>query len=462
MSFIRADRKQVNKEMTEKRLQHFSRLLLYQGKEIERQNMLWNMLGSFIYAAASMVLSFLVMRIAGAEASGVFAVGFSTVGQQMFTLAYYGLRPFQVTDGKAGSGGYSFGEYRKHRRITTAAAFFAAAGFSSWMFFSGAYGMAKAAAVFLLAVYKIIDGWADVYESEFQRQGSLYLTGKSNTFRTILSVAVFLSALFWGKSLLLACGAAVLAQVLGFFLFDSGVIRELSGVDWRVRQGEVRRLFSQGGLLFVSVFLDFYIFSAAKYAIDSRLNDAASGYFNLLFMPTSVIYLVANFVIRPFLTKMTACWEGGERREYLGLLKKLGLIIAVLTVLAVAGAWFIGPFVLSFMEMLLGRAYRGTLSVYRGSFTGIVLGGGIYAFANLCYYSLVVMRRQKRIFVVYLLTAGIAFWAAPALVSRFAIPGAAAVYGLLMGVELLGFGGCVVRELQNGGNDGRRKTGDDR
>lgn len=433
--------------MTEKRLQRFSRLLLYKGEAVKRQNMLWNMLGSFVYAAASMVLSFLVMRIAGAQASGVFAVGFSTVGQQMFTVAYYGLRPFQVTDAGTESGGYSFGEYLEHRRLTSAAALLMAAGFLAFMTCSGAYAAAKAAAVFSLAVYKIIDGFADVYESEFQRRGSLYLTGKSNTFRTALSVAVFLLVLLWKRSLLPACGAAVLAQVLGFFLFDFGVIRELEGVDWSVRQGEIKRLFLQGGLLFVSVFLDFYIFSAAKYAIDSQLNDAASGYFNLLFMPTSVIYLVANFVIRPFLTKLTACWEGGEHRAYLGLLKKLGLIIAALTVLAVAGAWFIGPLVLTLMEMLLGEAYRGTLSAYRGSFTGIVFGGGIYAFANLCYYSLVVMRRQKRIFVVYLLTAGIALWAAPALVSRFGIGGAAAVYGLLMGAELLGFGGCVIWEF---------------
>ena len=55
----------------------------------------------------------------------------------------------------------------------------------------------------------------------------------------------------------------------------------------------------------MSVFLDFYIFSSAKYAIDARMNNAASGYFNLIFMPTSVIYMVANFVIRPYLTVLT-------------------------------------------------------------------------------------------------------------------------------------------------------------
>lgn len=433
--------------MTEKRFRRFFRLFLYKGERLERQNMIWNMLGSFVYAAASMVLSFLVMRIAGADASGVFAVGFSTVGQQMFTVAYYGLRPFQATDAGKESGGYAFGEYLRHRKFTSVAALAMAAGFSAWMVFSGAYGGTKAMAVFWLAVYKIIDGYADVYESEFQRRGSLYLTGKANTFRTALSVTVFFLALLWKKDLLLACVSAMLAQVLGFFLFDFGVIRELYGVDWSVRRGKIWQLSVQGGLLFISVFLDFYIFSSAKYAIDSQLNDAASGYFNLLFMPTSVIYLVANFVIRPFLTKMTACWETGDRRAFLSLMRKIGGIIAGLTVLAVGGAWFIGPFVLSLMEMLLGTAFRGTLSLYRGSFTGIVFGGGIYAFANLCYYSLVVMRRQKRIFAVYLLTTGIALFAAPALVARFAIPGAAVVYGGLMGMELLGFGGCVAWEL---------------
>ncbi len=93
-------------------------LLVYEGEQIEKKNMIWNMAGSFCYAFASMVLSFLVIRIAGEDAGGVFAVGFSAFGQQMFTLAYFGLRPFQITDGGAGLGGYSFGEYRVHRKLT--------------------------------------------------------------------------------------------------------------------------------------------------------------------------------------------------------------------------------------------------------------------------------------------------------------------------------------------------------
>ena len=75
-------------------------------------------------------------------------------------------------------------------------------------------------------------------------------------------------------------------------------------------------------LLFVSVFLDFYIFSASKYAIDAHMNDAASGYFNVIFMPTSVINLAAGFVIRPFLTSLTDCWNNQRFSEFTQKLRR--------------------------------------------------------------------------------------------------------------------------------------------
>ena len=268
--------------------------------------MAWNIAGSFVYAFASILLSFLVMRISGDEIGGIFAFGYSTFGQQMFTVAYYGIRPFQITDGR---GEYSFGDYLGHRILTCALAVLTAFFYLLWTIGTGAYTVQKGLAVFLLALYKVIDGFADVYESEFQRRGRLYLTGKSNTFRTVLSVCAFTGALLAARGrlngedgLLAACLAAAAAQLLGVALFNFSVITRLPGVVWKRERGQIKRLFGQTSLLFVSVFLDFYIFSAAKYAIDANLTDADSGYFNLIFMPTSVIYLVANFVIRPFLT----------------------------------------------------------------------------------------------------------------------------------------------------------------
>lgn len=431
--------------------------LIKTGPDRNKQNMVWNMVGSFCYAFASMVLSFLVMRLAGEQQGGIFAFGFSTVGQQMFLLAYFGIRPFQITDG---TGEYRFGDYLHHRYLTCAAAVLLGIGY---LLVSG-YDMQKTLVIFLLIGYKVIDGFADVYESEFQRQGRLYLTGKSNTFRTILSVSVFLVALTAGNNLLFACTAAVCAQLAGVVLFDIAVLRRLDradgmgsagctddnvcadrmdrplpGVDYSWDKSRMRTLTAATVLLFVSVFLDFYVFSAAKYAIDAHMNDAASGYFNVIFMPTSVINLAAGFVIRPFLTYLTVCWNEHRFEDFARKMRRISLVIAGLSILAVLGVAVLGRPVLGVIELLLGPAYSGKLTVYNRAFGLIVLGGGFYAVLNLHYYALVIMRRQKAIFGIYLVLTVVALWLAPAFVVRAGISGAAWAYLLLMAGMAAGF-----------------------
>ena len=129
------------------------------------------------------------------------------------------------------------------------------------------------------------------------------------------------------------------------------------------------------------------------------MNNAASGYFNLIFMPTSVIYMVANFVIRPYLTTLTNLWTEEKIAEFKKTLVRIAAVILGLTVLAVAGTLVLGKWALSIMELLMGGE-KGTLTVYFGAFAGIVLGGGFYALANLMYYALVIMRKREPCFCI--------------------------------------------------------------
>lgn len=422
-------------------MKHWTHLLMKTGLSLEKENMIWNMTGSFFYAFASMVLSFLVLRIAGEEQGGIFSFGFSTVGQQMFLLAYFGIRPFHITDG---TNQYRFGDYLHHRYVTCTLALLLGAGYLACI----GYSWQKAQIIFLLIVYKVIDGFADVYESEFQRQGCLYLTGRSNTFRTILSVGVFLATLVSGAGLFAACAAAVLGQIAGVVLFDIVVLRELKRVDygWSAKQGV--SLTASSILLFVSVFLDFYIFSAAKYAIDAHLGDAASGYFNVIFMPTSVINLAAGFVIRPFLTYLTDCWNEHRFSDFKKKLLTIMAVIGGLTVLAVGGTVVLGRPVLALLEWLLGKSYSGTLTALWPAFIMIVLGGGFYAVLNLYYYALVILRRQKLIFGIYTVLTVLAAILAPRLTVALGIFGAAFAYLILMIVMAAGFVGGAWFEIQ--------------
>ena len=94
-------------------MNYITSLLYGSDRNIERRNVSWNMAGSFIYALASMLLTIAAVQAAGEDEGGIFAFAFSTFGQHMFMVAYYGMRPFHITDI---SGRYTFGEYLALRK----------------------------------------------------------------------------------------------------------------------------------------------------------------------------------------------------------------------------------------------------------------------------------------------------------------------------------------------------------
>lgn len=407
-----------------------SRLIIgKKSKNPEKRDIIWNMAGSFLYAFASMLLSIAVVQIAGEDAGGVFTFAFTTFGQHMFMMAYFGIRPFQITDT---GGKYSFGDYLGLRLMTCGAALLTGLAYV----FINDYSIEKAAVVFLMVVYKVIDALADAYEAEFQRGGRLYLTGKSNAFRTALSVSVFLVSLAYTKNLVTASLWAVGAQAAGLLVFDVLVIRELPNVEWRSEPGKKQELFAETVLLFCSAVLDFYIFSASKYAVEGCMADRDMAVFGAIFMPTSIINLVAGFVIRPYLTKMSFTWEMGRPRRFLRIQKRIALIIAALTVLAVGGAWILGIPVLS----LLYPNLREGLSQCRPALVLIIFGGALNAYMNLFYYSLVIMKKQRYIFGVYGLVSLMAVLVSTPFVRWGGIFGGALAYVVLTGALMVLFG----------------------
>lgn len=398
---------------------------------LERRNMSWNMLGSFLYAFASMALTMAVVQIVGDEKGGIFTFAFTAFGQQMFTVAYFGIRPYQITDVE---NRYTFGDYLRLRVVTSGAALAIGIGF---VLVNG-YTAEKAWVVFLMVCYKVIDGFADTYEAEFQRSGRLYLTGKSNTFRTLLSVGSFIAALLATRHLVWASAVAVAAQVAGVLIFDVAVIGSLPNIDWNWDKHACQDLARSCVLLFFSVFLDFYIFSAAKYAIDGNLDNAAQAVYGAIFMPTSVINLVAGFVIRPYLTKLSLYWEMRDFRKFGGIIGRIFLVILGLTVLAVGGAALLGIPVIS----LLYGNLREALAACRLPLVLIILGGGFNAWMNLFYYTLVIMKRQRQIFSGYVLVCLVAVVLSPLFVRHGGILGGAVSYLILM-VLLAGYFGVM-------------------
>lgn len=403
---------------------------------MERKNVAWNMIGSLVYAGSSMILTALVNHLIGTEQGGIFGFAFSTFGQQMFLVAYFGMRPLQSTDT---SQSYTFSEYRLARFATCSMAVIFGICYIIFNTLSpsAGYTAQKALVVFLMVLYKVLDGFADVYESEFQRNGRLYLTGQAMAYRTLLSVFCFLGTLAVTRELVFSCVVAVLSQGAGILLFDKRMAESVPGMVFTRTPGRQWKLLQDSFLLFLSVFLDGLIFAMAKYAVDARMTSTDNAVFVAIFMPTSVINLAANFVIRPFLTRMSYQWEERNFVELGTSLKKLSGIIFLLTVIALAGAWAIGV-------PVLGAVSNVELKPYKSGLLFIVLGGGFFAVMNLFYYVLVIMKKQKGIFFGYVPVCILSFFLSFWLVGVGGINGAAFSYMLEMLILMLCFMGQAI------------------
>ncbi|ETP72736.1 hypothetical protein UYO_1338 [Lachnospiraceae bacterium JC7] len=410
-----------------------------------KRDFLWNAIGSLTYAMASIVLAFAVIRIAGADDGGIFGFGFSTLGQQMFIIAYFGIRSFHITDMKKQ---FSFGDYLCTRRLTSLLAVFASFLFVGGQMVMGNYDLHKAFILLLLAFYKVIDGYADVYESELQRQGLLYRTGQSLAFRTGLSVVTLLSILTLTKDLFAAVAAADVMQLFGTYAFSVRVLRQAPEVDRSMVKDNIKSMLGSTVLLFLSVFVDFYIFSASKYAIDAKLNDAASGYFNVLFMPTSFIYLIANFLIRPMLTKLADQFAMKDSEAFKKTSVYMLKAVVLLSIVIIVGALVFGRLGLWIFELILGAGAEGKLVSEYMTFILLIGGGALYAFANVMYYILVTVRKQFLIFAGYVMTAVIAVFSAEPMVRMKGMFGGAANYFMLMGILVILFSVFVLKAVR--------------
>lgn len=397
-------------------------------RNISRRNIIWNMLGSTFYAFATLLLTTVTGNVAGESAGGVFSFAFA-IGQQLLSVSYFGVRPYHQTDV---AGRYAFQDYF-HVRIATC--LFSAAAGIVYLLVSD-FTPAKAAVVFLLICFKMADGFADVYEIEFQRRDRLYMAGKSMFFRTLFSVAAYTGALLMTGSLIFACGIAVLAAAAGVVVFDmvpGGFFRYIRRPDWQKGAMLLRECL----LIFLASFMEYYILNASKFAIEAHVNDSAVYCYTIIFLPNMVINLVAGYIIRPFLTNMVVRWERRQRRRFAAGILKIFAIIAVFAALAQILGYTLGTPVLS----LVGGA---DVSRYRGALLLLVAGGSLYAGETLFYYVLMIFRKQKSLFILYGIVFLVSLAVTGPLVREGGIMGGAAAYFFMMALLFLLFGGYVI------------------
>ena len=420
---------------------------------IKFNDIAWNTLGTVTYAMVSLLLSVVVIKICGIEEGGIFSFGFSTLAHLVFIISFFGIRPMHIVDIKYR---YSFKDYLRFGLKSLSLAILAGVIYVSYRHLIGTYNITKSYLLIILVLHGAIDGFADYFESEYQRVNKLYMGGQSQFFRITFFAASLIITLHITNNLLLAELVAIGIELVMFYLLNISRSRTVFK-NAKLNEGGVKSsmLFIEALPLFLITFLDFYIFASAKISIDANLAidpDKYSGFFNLVFMPTNIIYLSMTLVMKPMLTPLSNAYHS-DKTEYKKILNNTFLFALAVAVLSMVGSIFLGKIYFDLVNIILGGQYEWTRSiiVYDGlSLDYVVLlivmfGGIFYTICTPMYFSIIIENKQKYLLISYAIVAIISMFISKIYVKNEGVIGAALSFVISMFLLFVGI--IVIRAL---------------
>lgn len=405
------------------------------SKNIDRDGVVWNMVGSLLQAFQSVFILMVLTRQLGLVEAGIFTIAYANANL-FLTIGNYGMRNYQVSDVKKEN---SFGAYRCSRWITSAFMVGIAIMYSIVMICVKDYSVKKAIVIILMCIYRASDAYEDIYLGYCQQNGRLDIGAKCLTIRTFLSILTYILVIVLFKNQIYAAISIVIISyaTMTFLIIKLHTIFQMDlNYEWE----RVRMLLKKCFPLFVGAFLSFYIGNAPKYAIDSQLSDEMQACYGFISMPVFVIGLLNSFIFNPLIYKLSYLWNEGKVKKFVRLVLLQTFVVAIITIVCVIGAYIIGVPVLSFI-------YATNLRPYLKELLLLLVGGGFLALSGLLNAMIVILRKENTIAVVYIVVSMLALMFSNPIVRGYGILGASVLYTGLMAVVSICFSFILSYEI---------------
>lgn len=383
----------------------------------------WNTVGVGLWGMVFPVLTIVVTQLAGAEQAGMFSLAFVTALLLMF-VGNYGVRNFQASDLDEE---YSFADYQANRVLTVVIMLVAGITYCKfrgytdqmWLMSLGVY------------LYKAVDALADVYEGRLQQVDKLYLAGISQAFRSAAALIGFSLALLITRNVGVSSIVMAVIAALTFVVFTFPLAQLETPKSRSANAKRVIGLLKQCFPLFVALFMYNLIDNMPKFVMEGALSYDNQLYYNALYFPAHAILLTSGFIYKPMLLKMANAWADPAKRKKFDLIIVVMFVIIVAITVVVAGA--MGWFGLAIMSFLYGIDFEQ----YRGLCFVMLAAGGVTAGIEFLYQVITVLRRQRAVTKLYLITFGFSLFVPVLLVNFTGLPGAVIGYLIVMCILLV-------------------------
>lgn len=386
-----------------------------------RKNFIWNMVGSTINAFLSLFLMILVTRINGLDQAGVFTFAFS-LSCLLQVIGVFSGRAYQVTEREKEITDSDFIMNKVFTCFMMLLASFIYLGFHH-------YDLSKNLIIILLVFYKLLEAFAEVFYGIIQKNGDLYKVGISLFLKSVFSIFLFAIINVVTKNLIFALCSIVLVQILILVLYD---IRNANKhlIKTKANKNHVLFIMKNGGAIFMVTLLTQYVINAPKYAIDSLSINEIQTIYGIIAMPATIIILIGQFLIHPFLTRLTMQLKQNKMKEFHQLIFKMMACIFLIGIVADFVAYLIG---IPFLELVYGVS----LSRYRMDLLIIISGASFYGMTYILSNALITMRDNTSQMVIFVLVSLLSYFISKYFVMQKALQGASLSYLISMVVLLL-------------------------
>lgn len=391
------------------------------NKSNVKKDFIFNTIGTGINAFNSLFFMIIATRINGVSDAGIFTFAFSTAALFQIIGVYSG-RVYQVTDNTKATNE----DYLVNKVITCVIMFAVSILFILLRRYTGK----KMLVILILCIYRTLEAFSEVIYAYFQKNYELYKVGISLILKNVLGLIVFLTINIFTRNLIYSTLGLVLNYILIMLSYDFKIFRNNFIKLRNINLNNQKKIFSLGFSTFLLSFLLMYIVNIPRYVIDFKMSDASSSIFGILIMPASVVVLIAQFILHPFLMKINDFLIHKDYKNFKKNVTNICLVTLAFGIFATFIAYLIGIPILEFIYGISLKKYLMALIV-------VLIGATLYGVVSILSNILVAMRIASKQIIISFIVSIFSLFISIYFINSLGINGACYGYTITMLLDII-------------------------
>ena len=396
-------------------------------------NIFYNSFGTMFYYGCQWLTTILVVRLSGFEDSGNYSLAM-TFTAAFAILALFNTRQYQVSDV---TGEYTDRTYIQSRWIAMAAAFAVCAVALCFNHYSTRQWLV----ILIYMAYKCLEAWIDVFHGIDQKNGRMDYICYSYMVRAVLMLAGFCGLLYLTKSLVWAVTGIFAETLIVAVFYDRRIAERFVTEEKHIDRAAVKKLMlAMVPLVIVAVTNNLSI-SLPKYYLERYYDAKVLGYYSSVATPSMIVQVGAATIFVPLITPLADRFAADDRKGFVTILKRVALVFAVLSVLAVIVSAWLG-------EWFLVLVFQEEIRPYTYLFVPIIISTLLISL-NACLFPACTVLREIRGQLSVGIAGILSSWAASVwFVKRYGMDGVVIALLITLTVQIIIQVVCVHRKMK--------------